>query len=103
VKIEDDNNDLERADDVSDDTEKDAKTTEPDYGEEDDEAEEQNNGGILFSNFQEKFIEIIENEEIEDAIELNEIFLSKHLNVKLEDLSRLSKIELRVDTSCHNL
>jgi hypothetical protein len=28
------------------------------------------------SNFQEKFEEIIENEEVEDAIELNEKFLS---------------------------
>ena len=57
----------------------------------------------IFSNFQEKFEEIIENEEIEDAIELNERFLALHLNVKHEDLAKLTKIELRVDTSCHNL
>lgn len=59
-------------------------------------------GGLL-SNFQERFEEIIENEEVEDAVELNERFLSKHLGVKHEDLSKLTKIELRVDTSCHNL
>lgn len=57
----------------------------------------------MLSNFQEKFEEIIENEEIEDAIELNEKFLSYHLGVPAEELSRLQKIELRVDTSCHNL
>lgn len=42
---------------------------------EDDEAIPENTGGLL-SNFQEKFEEIIENEEVEDAIELNEKFLS---------------------------
>jgi len=57
----------------------------------------------MLTNFQEKFEEIIENEEVEDAIELNEKFLSLHLGVKSEDLSKLSKIEMRVDTSCHNL
>ena len=34
---------------------------------------------------------------------MNERFLAQHLNVKMEDLSKLTKIELRVDTSCHNL
>ena len=57
----------------------------------------------MLSNFQERFEEIIENEEVEDAIELNEKFLAQHLNVKHEDLALLQKIELRVDTSCHNL
>lgn len=60
------------------------------------------NGGLL-SNFQEKFEEILENEEVEDAIELNEKFLADHLGVKCEELCILTKIELRVDTSCHNL
>jgi len=55
------------------------------------------------SNFQEKFEEIIESDQVEDAIELNEKFLAEHLGVKAEELSRLTKIELRVDTSCHNL
>lgn len=57
----------------------------------------------MLTNFQEKFEEIIENEEVEDAIELNEKFLSQHMGVKIEDLSKLTKIEMRVDTSCHNL
>ena len=43
----------------------------------------------MLSNFQEKFEEIIENEEVEDAIELNEKFLAYHLGVEMEDLSRL--------------
>lgn len=63
---------------------------------------EEGNGGML-TNFQEKFEQIIENEEVEDAMELNEKFLSQHLNVAVEDLSKITKIELRVDTSCHNL
>lgn len=57
-------------------------------------------GGML-TNFQERFEEILENEEVEDALELNERFLSLHLGVK--NLSTLTKIEMRVDTSCHNL
>lgn len=77
-------------------------TYQPRDEEEDDEAFPENTGGLL-SNFQEKFEEIIENEEVEDAIELNEKFLSQHLSVKHEELSKLTKIELRVDTSCHNL
>jgi hypothetical protein len=36
-------------------------------------------------------------------VELNEIFLSQHLDVKPEELALLSKIELRVDTTQHNL
>ena len=57
----------------------------------------------MLANFQEKFEEIIENEEVGDAIELNEKFLAEHLGVDALELSRLTKIELRVDTSCHNL
>jgi hypothetical protein len=60
-------------------------------------------GGGLISNFQEKFEEIIENQEVSDAIELNEKFLAEHLGVEASELSKLTKIELRVDTSCHNL
>lgn len=78
----------------------------PDYDDEDDDDNDndgEGNGAILFFDPQEKFTEIIENEEIEDALELNEKFLSQHLNVRPEELSRLTKIELRVDTSCHNL
>jgi hypothetical protein len=60
-------------------------------------------GGGLISNFHEKFEEILENHEVSDAIDLNEKFLAEHLGVKHEELSLLKKIELRVDTSCHNL
>lgn len=59
--------------------------------------------GGLFSGFEEKFFEIIDQEEIENDIELNEKFLAQHLDVKPEELARLTKIELRVDTTCHNL
>ena len=36
-------------------------------------------------------------------MELNEKFLAEHLGVDVNELSKLTKIELRVDTSCHNL
>jgi hypothetical protein len=55
--------------------------------------------GDLFTNFQEKFLEIIDNEEIDNFIELNEIFLSQQLNVRPDELALLDKIELRVDTT----
>lgn len=58
---------------------------------------------MLFSNFEDKFYDIIDNEEVENDVELNERFLSQHLGIKQEELALLSKIELRVDTSCHNL
>lgn len=48
-------------------------------------------------------MEMIDNEEIQNDIELNEMFLAQHLDVKPEELSELTKIELRVDTTCHNL
>jgi len=46
---------------------------------------------------------MIKNEEVSDAIELNEKFLAEHLGVEPAELSRLKKIELRIDTTCHNL
>ena len=57
------------------------------------------------TNFQEKFLEIIDNEEleVENVLDLNEIFLSQQLGIPQEELPFLTKIELRVDTSCHNL
>ena len=58
---------------------------------------------MLFSNFDDKFYDIIDNEEIENDTELNEKFLSYHLNIPIEELPFLEKIELRVDTSQHNL
>ena len=44
---------------------------------------------MLLANFQEKFEEIIQNEDVEDAIELNEKFLAEHLGVRAEELSIL--------------
>jgi hypothetical protein len=44
-------------------------------------------------------LEIIDNEEIDNFIELNEIFLSQQLNVRPDELALLDKIELRVDTT----
>jgi uncharacterized protein YjgD (DUF1641 family) len=58
---------------------------------------------MLFSDIEGKFIEIIENEEVEDVLDLNEKFLSLNLGIDVEELVFLTKIELRVDTSCHNL
>ena len=52
---------------------------------------------------QEKLFEIIENEEIEDVLDLNNKFLSQQLGVAEDELAMLPKIELRVDTRCHNL
>ena len=57
------------------------------------------------ANLQECFFDILEQDEegIADLLELNEIFLSTHLNIDVSQLSYLEKIELRVDTSQHNL
>ena len=52
----------------------------------DEEVDDQPGAVGLLSNFQEKFEEIIENDEVEDAIELNEKFLAEHLGVKSEEL-----------------
>ena len=44
-------------------------------------------------NFDEKFMEIIaNNDDIEDIIEVNEIFLAENLGVRSDELSRLTKI-----------
>ncbi len=58
---------------------------------------------MMLSNFQDKFLEIIENDEVENDVELNERFLSDHMDIPVEELSSMQKIELRVDTSTHNL
>lgn len=42
-------------------------------------------------------------EQVEDVFDLNEKFLSLCLGVDVSTLNTLTKIELRVDTSCHNL
>lgn len=57
----------------------------------------------VFENMQEKLFEILENEEVVDVVDLNEKFLSQQLGVERDDLAVLPKIELRVDTRCHNL
>lgn len=41
---------------------------------------------------------------MEDVVDLNEKFLSMALGgIEIAELALLTKIELRVDTSCHNL
>lgn len=54
-------------------------------------------------NIEDKLFEIIDNEDVQDVLDLNEKFLSTHLNIDVEELVKLEKIELRVDTSFHNL
>ena len=51
----------------------------------------------------EQFFDIIDQEEVEDAIDLNEKFLSNALGIDQADLAMLNKIELRVDTHHTNL
>lgn len=46
---------------------------------------------------------MMENEDICDAVDLNERFLSRQLGIDQADLALLPKIELRVDTNLHNL
>lgn len=47
---------------------------------------------------------ILETEGVEDVIDLNEKFLCLALGgLNPSELTTLHKIELRVDTSCHNL
>jgi len=57
------------------------------------------------ANLQECFFDILEQDEegIQDLLELNEKFLSTTLGIEVKDLAMLEKIELRVDTSQHNL
>lgn len=41
---------------------------------------------------------------MEDVIDLNEKFLAMALGgIEIDELTALTKIELRVDTMCHNL
>eukprot|EP00347_Sterkiella_histriomuscorum_P023670 403333794 len=117
-KVEVDLEQVEVRDDLSEDTPKEL-TTDPNeesgnqedlgiYNDQEDDAASvidqgkyaSNAGGGLFSGFD---LEDFDDEEIENAIELNELFLSQQMGVKPEELARLTKIELRVDTTCHNL
>ena len=61
------------------------------------------NYGSFAANMQEKLFEIIENEEVEDVVDLNQKFLAQSFGVDEDQLAILPKIELRVDTRCHNL
>jgi hypothetical protein len=46
----------------------------------------------------------LEQDEVGDVMELNEKFLTMALGgVEVHELATIKKIELRVDTSCHNL
>ena len=67
----------------------------------DDEDEKENFNA--FANMQEKLFEIIESEEVEDVVDLNQKFLAQSFGVDEDQLALLPKIELRVDTRCHNL
>ena len=78
------------------------------FGEDEEEEEEyyeedvQNE--VLFDDFEKAFDNMLEQEEdIQDAEDLNQRFLAQQLGVEAIDIALLEKIELRVDTSCHNL
>jgi len=54
---------------------------------------------IGFSDMQDKFMEILDTEDVEDVIDLNEKFLSMALGgIEVTELAMLPKLELRVDT-----
>ena len=51
-----------------------------------------------------QFMDIMNNEQVEDIIDLNEKFLANALGgIEVSELNLLPKLELRVDTGCHNL
>jgi len=53
---------------------------------------------------QDHFMEIMNNEQVEDVIDLNEKFLAMALGgIEVSELALLPKLELRVDTTCHSL
>lgn len=59
---------------------------------------------LNFTDMQDKFLEIVDADEIEDVMDLNEKFLSMALGgIDATDLAMLPKIELRVDTQQHSL
>jgi hypothetical protein len=58
----------------------------------------------MIANIRDQFFEILDQEEVEDVIDLNEKFLCMALGgIEVSELAMLPKIELRVDTSSHNL
>ena len=71
-------------------------------GDEDDQP--QGNNTLALTNMQDHFMEIMNNEQVEDVIDLNEKFLAMALGgIDVNELALLPKLELRVDTTCHSL
>ena len=59
-------------------------------------------GGL--TNMQDHFMQIMNNEQVEDIVDLNEKFLAMALGgIEVSELAMLPKLELRVDTTCHSL
>ena len=59
---------------------------------------------MALTNMQDQFMEIMNNEQVEDIIDLNEKFLAMALGgIEVSELALLPKLELRVDTTCHSL
>ena len=59
---------------------------------------------MALTNMQDHFMEIMNNEQVEDVIDLNEKFLAMALGgIEVSELALLQKLELRVDTTCHSL
>ena len=59
-------------------------------------------GGL--TNMQDHFMEIMNNEQVEDIVDLNEKFLAMALGgIEVSELAMLQKLELRVDTTCHSM
>jgi len=69
-----------------------------------DEAERPDQEFLMIANIRDQFFEILDQQEVEDVIDLNEKFLCMALGgIEVSELALLPKIELRVDTSSHNL
>ena len=76
------------------------------YADDDADADEptQENNTLALTNMQDHFMEIMNNEQVEDVIDLNEKFLAMALGgIDVNELALLPKLELRVDTTCHSL
>ena len=56
-----------------------------------------------FEDMQDRLLDIIENDDVQDAVDLNEKFLSQMMGVDPDQLITIPKIELRVDSRVHNL
>ena len=56
------------------------------------------------TSMQDHFMQIMNNEEVEDVMDLNEKFLAMALGgIDVSELALLKRLELRVDTTCHSL